>query len=429
VRAKSLLASAAIGTALNDLPERCRSPDSIAAAEPTAPPGEAPLALAFSGGGFRATLSAAGVVLFLADAGLLSRVRYVSSVSGGSVTNALLAHAYPKIAERGFSTTVVTEEFLTPLVKRLSAKSLKWKLVRGAWRTLGPMTRTDLLADAFDDWWLDEMELEALDRRVRWIFNAANVTTGARFAFERDVLGDYVIGQTSTKDSGLRVAEAVASSAAVPGIFAAKKITRVQFPCQKGRRVKLLDGGVYDNSGMGALDGLRDTCLIALNAGGLLHVGGYGRVPVLRDLRRAEALLYRQSTALRRTDIVLRFKAWEKARDEGTPPPEWARQGVLFGIATTLDPTAAWAAGRPERERSSDPENIGRVLADLPTSFDRFSFDDCRRLIYRGWWLTGATLSKYHPTLIPGPFPSFEPPTRDTIVHRVLRRVRRRLRS
>ena len=36
---------------------------------------------------------------------------------------------------------------------------------------------------AFDDWLYDKIELEELAPECRWIFNAANLTTGARFGF------------------------------------------------------------------------------------------------------------------------------------------------------------------------------------------------------------------------------------------------------
>src|SRR4051812_30862231 len=49
------------------------------------------LGLALSGGGFRATLYHLGLIRFLRDAGLLSSVTHISSVSGGSILGAHLA--------------------------------------------------------------------------------------------------------------------------------------------------------------------------------------------------------------------------------------------------------------------------------------------------------------------------------------------------
>ena len=69
------LASPALGTARTDLVEPC----AIVEPEPAPTPAAdgVPLALAFSGGGFRASLAALGVLRFVADARLLGRVRSV----------------------------------------------------------------------------------------------------------------------------------------------------------------------------------------------------------------------------------------------------------------------------------------------------------------------------------------------------------------
>jgi len=48
------------------------------------------IGLALSGGGFRATLFHLGVIAFLRDAGKLSEVTYITSVSGGSILSAHL---------------------------------------------------------------------------------------------------------------------------------------------------------------------------------------------------------------------------------------------------------------------------------------------------------------------------------------------------
>jgi hypothetical protein len=45
------------------------------------------------------------------------------------------------------------------------------------------------------------------------------------------------------------------------------------------------------------------------------------------------------------------------------------------------------------------PEPSGDKIADLAltkTSFSRFDRLLCERLIYRGWWLAGATLTAFH---------------------------------
>ncbi|NBM21307.1 patatin-like phospholipase family protein, partial [Streptomyces sp. GC420] len=160
-----------------------------------------------------------GFVRLLADAGLLHGLRHASSVSGGSIANGVLATAWPALRSRGLTAEAVDELVVDPVVERVSSRSLKRALIRGAWRTLGPATRTELLARRLDEWFFAGIELEDLDPEVRWIVNAANLTTGVRFTFERDVLGDYTTGLAPTTGTGLRLSLAVAASAAVPGAF------------------------------------------------------------------------------------------------------------------------------------------------------------------------------------------------------------------
>jgi NTE family protein len=355
--------------------------------------------MAFSGGGFRATLAGLGVLRFMADAGLLGRVRYVSSVSGGSVAHGLLARDYTQLRAGGFSREAVDRLVIAPFVEAISSRSLTSELLRNLWRAFGSLTRTDLLAEAFDRWFYDGLLLEQLPTGCRFIFNASSVTTGVRFGFERDVVGDWVMGRAATAGSGIRLSQAVAASAAVPGAFAPLEVANLAFPCARGVTPKLLDGGAYDNMGLEPIDDLDDVCLVAVNAGGLFATGTYGGLPVIRDLRRAQGLLYRQTTALRMRSMVERFQAFEEARKKGEEPPPWGRLGAVFGLATTLEATAEWLEGRP------DHDDWRLETARLPTVFSSLTSEMCRKVIYRTWWLTGAVLSRYHRALLPAELP------------------------
>jgi NTE family protein len=228
------LSSPALGTSRTDLIEPCRVSEPLPA-HPPPPPRQPPIAVAFSGGGFRATLGAVGVLRFLADAGLLGQVRWASSVSGGSVANGLFASAYPEVERAGFTPEAVESHVVRPLLAKVSATALRDRLLRNAWRIVGPRTRTDVLADSLDEWFFAGRLLEHLSPSCRFVFNAANLTTGARFGFERDVFGDYVLGRLETAGSGLRLAEAVAASAALPGALAPVdlgRFTLTRFPPQ-----------------------------------------------------------------------------------------------------------------------------------------------------------------------------------------------------
>jgi NTE family protein len=386
------LASPALATASTDLIEPCPVTDPRPAAP--APSQGTPLALAFSGGGFRASLSCLGVLRFLADTGLLHRVRYASSVSGGSLANGVFAHHYSDLEEHNFTPEALDGIVIEPFVEQISSHSLSKTLIRNGWRLIGRKTRTHMLADTFDRWFFDGHRLAQLPAGCRFIFNAANLTTGVRFGFERDVFGDYVLGLRTTS-SDLRLATAVAASAAVPGAFAPLVLDKVDFPCAEGRVARLVDGGAYDNAGLEPVDDLPQAFLIALNAGGLFRTGRFGGLPFIRNLTRSNAILYRQSTGLRRREMVSRFQAFEEARAQGQPQPTWGRQGVLFGLATTFDdPNPEWTSARP------DYDELRIKLALVKTSFADFPRRLCHQLIYRGWWLTGCSIATYHRTLL-----------------------------
>lgn len=395
LRRHTVLDSPALGTGLAELVRPCEDP--LRPADPGRVAGAPTFALTFSGGGFRATLAALGVVRYLADVGQLGHVRFVSSVSGGSISNGVLATRWAELRDRGFDTAAVEALVIDPVIDSISGSSLKLELIRNAWRAIGRQNRTHVLARALDRRFFEGRTLSSLDPECRFVINAANLVTGVRFAFERDVIGDYVTGLAPTGDR-LRVSFAAAASAAVPGAFAPLPVRNVAFPCAERGTPLLLDGGTYDNTGLEAIDGdqYADTFLIAMNAGGMFTTGRWGGLPFIRNLTRSNSLLYRQSTGLRTRWMVDRFKAAETARLANQPVPSWGRQGVLMSLASDVTNPAAdeWRAAFPEHRTWK-----GRDLAFVPTVFDRLDTELCRLLVYRGWWLTGATIAAHHPGL------------------------------
>jgi len=398
--AGSPLTSPASGTGLDDLVRPCG--DKLRPHDPPPVTSRPTLGLTFSGGGFRATLAALGVIRQLADAGCLQDVRFVSSVSGGSIANGVLACAWGELKDAGFSPEAVDALVVDPIVASVTGSSLKGELLRNAWRIVGPTTRTDLLAQALDHRFFHARTLESLDDGCRFVINAANLMTGVRFAFERDVLGDYVVGLSPTAGTDVRVATAVAASAAVPGAFAPMPIRGLTFPCPERGEPLLLDGGAYDNTGLEALDGdgYADVFLVTMDAGGVFTTGRWGGLPFIKNLVRANSLLYRQSTGLRTRWMVDRFRAASGHLPSAEATPV-GRRGVLMGLASNVKATnevVSWKERFPEYRTWH-----GKDLAFVPTVLDRLDSQLCRLLVYRGWWLTGAMLTRWYPGMVPQP--------------------------
>ncbi|MCP4381599.1 MAG: hypothetical protein GY798_09325 [Hyphomicrobiales bacterium] len=161
-----------------------------------------------SGGGHRAALVAVGAMRHLAAGGLLRNVRHVTSVSGGSVANALLGSAWRELRNESFRIEAFDELVTHPLLALVSDRSLARELAVRSWRSLLPtLSRTSLLADRLDTHLFDGARLEDLPEGCWFEINAANLTTGARFRFTRDLVGDYISGSAPTTGSGVRLGD------------------------------------------------------------------------------------------------------------------------------------------------------------------------------------------------------------------------------
>ena len=231
------------------------------------------------------------------------------------------------------------------------------------------------------------------------MFNAANVSEGVRFRFDADVIGDYVNGSIPTRGTSVRVATAVAASAAVPGYFPPLEFQHHGFPCNSGSPVHLADGGVYDNLGLEAIQRKRpelpNSFLISLNAGSQLAQGnriGISRLPIAGPLLRANAVMHRQTSALRTRRLFQ-----ESVTDDGRP-------FVTFNLGSAFpDHAPSEKMERLEAWRSRNDEHTPEqrsALASIPTTFAKLDRGDALALVQRGWWLAGATISVHHPYLL-----------------------------
>lgn len=378
---------------------RCEAPRPDRAALDPLDPGERPVGVAMSGGGFRATLAGIGALRRLAKIDKLRSVRHVSSVSGGSIANGLLAQAWGGLRDADFTLAKFDELITEPAIDLICNHSLSGELVRHSWRALLPGTnRTDLLVDRLDHHLFHDTLLEDLPTGCWFEFNACNLTAGTRFRFSRDVVGDYITGSVATAGTEIHLAKAVALSCAVPGAFASVKMREPELPCApEVGTPELVDGGVYDNLGADALKVREEMpglyCLI-VNAGGLFGPSStVGAVPIAGALYQSNGVLYQQVSSVRSRMLFDEFQS----DDDGT------LDGTLFSMRTNMpdddELTAAQRAALAEY-RSEHPEESTSGKAELAaykTTFDRLPRSVADRLVARGEWLAGAVLTLYMP--------------------------------
>jgi len=222
------------------------------------------IALALSGGGYRAAAFHAGVLKWLAESGWLEQVTAISTVSGGSLFAGLV------FAQNG-NTWPSSSEFLEngyPLIRRVLAhNSLEFEALKQMinplnWRFM--FSRANLVAISLEKKWKIDARLKDLPSNPVWSINGTTAENGRRFRFKGITLGDYETGYANGED--LRLATALAVSAAFPGGIGPLRLDAVDYEWKRRESwdskerpepteppfpfLHLYDGGLYDNLGM-----------------------------------------------------------------------------------------------------------------------------------------------------------------------------------
>jgi NTE family protein len=340
------------------------------------------LALALSGGGFRAMLFHAGALARLNELGLLTRLARISSVSGGSIAAGHLAAVWAKLGAPGphGSFAGFKERYVAPILA-FSRQNLDVK--NAALGLLPGLSAADLTARSYQKHLLGDITLAQLPDTPRFVFCATNLQSGALFRFSKPYAGDYVIGRHSAPS--IRLSQAVAASSAFPPVLSPMHL---ELPggsfadWQPGRpplvppddlaamrrKVVLSDGGVYDNHGLEPVVKRYMTLLVSDGGAPFGRDSGIG-FDWVRQLKRILDVTDNQVRALRRRELIARFKAGNRLFDDGglaadaTRPYE--RLGAYWGIDTepgSAAPPGALPVDGPTSDRLA---RTSTRLADL----------------------------------------------------------------
>jgi NTE family protein len=215
-------------------------------------------ALGLSGGGYRAMMFHVGALWRLNEIGLLGRLRRISSVSGGSITAAVLGlhwHALGFSAGRAANFALLVDE-----LRKMAETGVDVGAV--IWGILLPGDISDRVADAYDRVLFHGATLQDLPDEAagapRFVINATNAQTAALWRFSRPYMADYRVGMVVSPT--VTLAQAVAASSAFPPILspATLAIDQPMLPLEGAdlhmapytKTAVLADGGVYDNLGL-----------------------------------------------------------------------------------------------------------------------------------------------------------------------------------
>lgn len=422
------------------------------------------IAVALSGGGYRASLFGLGTLLYLADVGKNQDVVSISSVSGGSITNAYVAQmkGYKNCTGEQFREgvkkliQVITHKTLwsTPLVwaylvfilLALIGVCLVWFL---PWHWF---TRLCLFLPLFFLWgWLIQQrgmvvsrairrtlyqpngkptKLQDIEKNIDHVICATHLQAGEHVYFSGRFIYSYRFGWTEPTD--LQLHEAVQASAAFPGGFPPRwmRASHIGFRRQSKmhRTVTLVDGGVYDNMAdqwpLGIKKRLKSRYLeskhvpdeiIAVNSSAGLAFNPVRclRIPIVGELLtllRDVGVMYDNSASLRSRILVDLFRS--NRGPEGAlvyieqSPFKIPEKSILKGTGA-----------QPERARKVldllplDRHKWKRITKEnkkVATTLSSLGAEKATRLLFHGYMLAMANLHVILDYPLPKTIPSIE---------------------
>lgn len=310
------------------------------------------IGLAFSGGGYRATLFHTGAILRLNELGLLSRAARISGVSGGAIATGLLARAWPRLGfgADGVAPAADMEAHLLAQVLEVTRRSLDVRVSIAGF--LPFVSAGNRLAALYDRHVFGGMMLSDLPARPAFVFNALNLQTQGLFRFTRSYAADWR-ALMSTVDT-IRVADAVAASSAFPPVLAPFRLdlrgetvtvpegARFRDP-ELCREPVLVDGGVYDNLG---LESIWKRCGVIIGS-----YAGHNATAEPDDFSLSQLLAVVNSFLAASIDWRERMLVgmFRKVMPDGLPE----RIGAYWTAGTELpDAASGWAPTSGELERA-----------------------------------------------------------------------------
>ena len=336
--------------------------------------------LCLSGGGYRAMLFHLGAIWRLNELGYLPMLTRVSSVSGGSITAGVLGLKWKDLQFAG-GVASNFEIVVEPVMEMAGRNVHIPAILKGLF---GRGNVADQVAKAYGKQLYGEATLQDLPRDgegPRFVFNAANLQSGALFRFSRPYLADYRVGMV--KDPDMSLATAVAASSAFPPFLSPARLKFKPGQWEDSAEgadltggkyrtdVKLTDGGVYDNLGIETVWKKYRTVLVS-DAGG--KTGAQAKPPVdwLRQTHRVLDVIDNQVRSLRKRQVIDSFKANERA-------------GTYWGIRTQIADyglPSAWPC---------DPERTMQ-LARVKTGLARLNRTTQERLVNWGYAVSDAAM-------------------------------------
>jgi NTE family protein len=338
------------------------------------------MALALSGGGFRATLFHIGAVIRLNELGHLAKLGRISSVSGGSITAGMLACQWQRLRAGGFAAIGLDTLVIQPLRLFCSRNIDVHAIAEG---TISPWDSvSEVLARKYDELF-DHAKLSGLPDTPRFVFNTTNLQTGRDFRISKPYMADYRVGRIDAPQLTLGIA--VAASSAFPPVLSpcVIEVNPESWERTEGadlfnnlryrHTLTLTDGGAYDNLGLEPIDTF-ETVLVS-DAGAPFGMQDQAKTDPIGQLSRALDIATDQARGLRARYLI------ELAKLRGQKTAYW-------GIDTMIDKyPAAYKL----------PCDLAKTygLKDIRTRLNAFDRTEQESLINWGYALCDAAMRSF----------------------------------
>ncbi len=151
----------------------------------------------------------------LYDTGYLGRLNRISSVSGGSVTAAVLGLSWIKLLLSASPDWGRFEEYVVNTVRNLAGETIDASAIIGG--ILLPGTISEKVQAAYARLMFGKATLQDLPDEPRFVINATNVQSGALWRFSKPYMRDYRVGEVVRP--AISLAMAVAAPSAYPPVL------------------------------------------------------------------------------------------------------------------------------------------------------------------------------------------------------------------
>jgi NTE family protein len=311
----------------------------------------------------------------------LQTLARISSVSGGSITAAVLALSWPRLS---FNPDRLEQDFVPHVVKPIRAlASTTIDAPAITWGAILPGRISDRVVKAYQTHLFGDATLQDLPDVPRFVINATNVQSGVLWRFMKPYMRDYRVGEFQRPL--IRVAQAVAASSAFPPFLSPMELRLDPTSCTPGSgrdlqrepftsRVMLTDGGVYDNLGLETVWKRYRTVLVS-DGGGQMAPQAEPKADWAQHAYRVLDLVDNQVRSLRRRQLIESFQAQN-------------RLGAYWGIRTDIADYGLPSALPCPHARTME-------LAEIATRLKRMEPEQQERLINWGYAVCDAALRRH----------------------------------